>query len=412
MRHNRMADRESDHLAVRVGLHVGEAVREEDDYFGTPVVIAKRLCDCGTGGQILASELVREPRRLPRRLPVRRGRAEARSRASSEPIVAVRAALGGRGSPARATRRDRPPRDPAGRDGHPISGRSRTSSRAPPAGECRTVLVLGEPGVGKTRIVTELLDATATRWSGSSARGRTRSAPPRRSGCGPRRSSATSARSTPRRSRAVRSVRGRPRGDPAERGARDAAPRRLAAAPARCWPASARCSHNLSEQPRSSSCSTTCTSPTARRGRRSATSRATSPARRILFVLTARPVELGEHRDRDRDRARPRAGRPAAPAHARAARPRGSPHARRGWFDADRGRRPLVDWLLDRSRGHLAVRGRAPPRPRRRGRRPRASRRSTSLPEDLAAAGARAARAAATRRAARCSSSSRSSATG
>ncbi|MGH9037661.1 MAG: adenylate/guanylate cyclase domain-containing protein, partial [Acidimicrobiia bacterium] len=46
-------------LSVRVGLHVGEPMRDEDDYFGTAVVVAKRLCDAADGGQILASELVR-----------------------------------------------------------------------------------------------------------------------------------------------------------------------------------------------------------------------------------------------------------------------------------------------------------------------------------------------------------------
>lgn len=46
-------------LQVRIGLHVGEPIQEEEDYFGTPVVIARRLCDCAKGGQILASDTVR-----------------------------------------------------------------------------------------------------------------------------------------------------------------------------------------------------------------------------------------------------------------------------------------------------------------------------------------------------------------
>lgn len=47
-------------LSVRVGLHAGEPFLDEggEDYFGTPVVVAKRLCDSAEGGQILASELV------------------------------------------------------------------------------------------------------------------------------------------------------------------------------------------------------------------------------------------------------------------------------------------------------------------------------------------------------------------
>jgi len=56
-RHN--ARRADDRLRVRVGLNVGEPIRDEGDYFGTPVVVAKRLCDAADGGQILASELVR-----------------------------------------------------------------------------------------------------------------------------------------------------------------------------------------------------------------------------------------------------------------------------------------------------------------------------------------------------------------
>jgi class 3 adenylate cyclase len=46
-------------LQVRVGLHLGECIRYQDDYFGMPVVVAKELCDQAGGGQILASGLVR-----------------------------------------------------------------------------------------------------------------------------------------------------------------------------------------------------------------------------------------------------------------------------------------------------------------------------------------------------------------
>jgi WD40 repeat protein/class 3 adenylate cyclase len=55
-----------DALNIRIGLHVGEPMRDEDDYFGTSVVIARRLCDAAAPGQIVASDLVRElvePRR-------------------------------------------------------------------------------------------------------------------------------------------------------------------------------------------------------------------------------------------------------------------------------------------------------------------------------------------------------------
>src|ERR687891_179296 len=45
-------------LQVRIGLHAGDPVRDEDDLHGTAVVVAKRLCDQADGGQILASDLV------------------------------------------------------------------------------------------------------------------------------------------------------------------------------------------------------------------------------------------------------------------------------------------------------------------------------------------------------------------
>lgn len=56
-RHNEAG--EGPPFSVRVGLHVGEPIREEGDYFGASVVVAKRLCDAASGGQVLASELVR-----------------------------------------------------------------------------------------------------------------------------------------------------------------------------------------------------------------------------------------------------------------------------------------------------------------------------------------------------------------
>ncbi|MGH2818078.1 MAG: adenylate/guanylate cyclase domain-containing protein [Actinomycetota bacterium] len=46
-------------LQIRIGVHVGESVEEEGDYFGTPVVVAKRLCDKAGGGQILISGTIR-----------------------------------------------------------------------------------------------------------------------------------------------------------------------------------------------------------------------------------------------------------------------------------------------------------------------------------------------------------------
>jgi adenylate cyclase len=45
-------------LSIRVGLHVGDALKKESDYFGTSVVVARRLCESAAGGQILCSALI------------------------------------------------------------------------------------------------------------------------------------------------------------------------------------------------------------------------------------------------------------------------------------------------------------------------------------------------------------------
>ena len=45
-------------LAVRVGINAGEPMSEGDDYFGTPVVVARRLCDRAGPGQILCSAVI------------------------------------------------------------------------------------------------------------------------------------------------------------------------------------------------------------------------------------------------------------------------------------------------------------------------------------------------------------------
>ena len=54
-RHNRRKPDQT--LAVHVGVSAGEVTCEEGDYFGTPVVEASRLCAAARGGQILVSEL-------------------------------------------------------------------------------------------------------------------------------------------------------------------------------------------------------------------------------------------------------------------------------------------------------------------------------------------------------------------
>jgi class 3 adenylate cyclase len=48
-----------DCLSMRIGIDVGRPVRDGDDYFGGPVIVAKRLCDAADGGEILISDRLR-----------------------------------------------------------------------------------------------------------------------------------------------------------------------------------------------------------------------------------------------------------------------------------------------------------------------------------------------------------------
>ena len=48
----------ADGLLIRVGLNVGEAFRDYDDYFGTQVIVARGSCDGAEAGHILCSSLV------------------------------------------------------------------------------------------------------------------------------------------------------------------------------------------------------------------------------------------------------------------------------------------------------------------------------------------------------------------
>lgn len=142
-------------VEVRVGLHVGDPIRDEDDYFGLPVVVARRLCDLAQGGQILASSLVRD-------LVGTRGGFEFRPlgevelRGLSAPVAAFevgwdRAAAATPLPPALA----RVAAEPfVGRDNAVATLQAGWDVAR--AGGCRVVLVAGEPGIGKTRVAAEV----------------------------------------------------------------------------------------------------------------------------------------------------------------------------------------------------------------------------------------------------------------
>ena len=51
---------DGEHVKVRIGLHAGEAVKENDDFFGKNVILASRVAGQATGGEILVSSLLRQ----------------------------------------------------------------------------------------------------------------------------------------------------------------------------------------------------------------------------------------------------------------------------------------------------------------------------------------------------------------
>lgn len=153
--HNRRADAER--LEVRIGLSCGDVTFEGDDCFGLPVVEAQRLESVAEPGQILCSEVVQV---------MARGRG-THTFADLGPID-----LKGLDAPLRALIVEWQPTQPdleavmprmlasagrfafAGR--RAALGRLQLSWRSAVEGEATVVLVSGEPGIGKSRLVSEL----------------------------------------------------------------------------------------------------------------------------------------------------------------------------------------------------------------------------------------------------------------
>jgi eukaryotic-like serine/threonine-protein kinase len=47
-------------IRLRIGLHTGEAIKEEADFYGKNIVLAARIADEASGGEILASAVVKQ----------------------------------------------------------------------------------------------------------------------------------------------------------------------------------------------------------------------------------------------------------------------------------------------------------------------------------------------------------------
>lgn len=138
-------------VAIRVGLNAGEALRDAADYFGLPVVIARRLCDRAAAGQILCSEVVTEL-------------LAGRIGFTFEPLGALE--LKGAPHPVAASEisyeiepsQRVPNRMPfVGRAAELARLRDRLTDAA--TGRGGLVMLAGEPGIGKTRLTEELAEA-------------------------------------------------------------------------------------------------------------------------------------------------------------------------------------------------------------------------------------------------------------
>ena len=145
-------------LKLRVAVAVGDVTQEGDDVFGEPVIVATRLCAAAPPGQVLTTDLVRE-------LSGGRGGFEWERvgglflKGIDQPVACSAAR-----PPADADTRLRLPRPLRARTAEFFVGRVGAmdtlvrSWKDAMTGERRAVVVSGEPGVGKSRLV-----ATVTR---------------------------------------------------------------------------------------------------------------------------------------------------------------------------------------------------------------------------------------------------------
>jgi class 3 adenylate cyclase/tetratricopeptide (TPR) repeat protein len=140
----------AEQLAMRVGISMGDAAVEEDDYFGAPVVEASRLCDRAAGGQILASDLIARLADSAGECPFTAlGAMELKG--LPEPVETVEILWEPQAAaPLPARMQEMPPGAFVGR----ISERERLAELFQEARNRsrRLALISGEPGIGKTRL--------------------------------------------------------------------------------------------------------------------------------------------------------------------------------------------------------------------------------------------------------------------
>lgn len=148
--------RAEEQLGVRIGVSLGEAWAEDEDYFGEPIVEAARLCALADGGQIVVTALVRQ-------LAGSRGGHSFNSlgalelKGISEPVQAFELSwepVLAFGIPLQERLREVPASGYVGRLAE--QGRLTELWEEARAGSLRLALISGEAGVGKTRLAAHM----------------------------------------------------------------------------------------------------------------------------------------------------------------------------------------------------------------------------------------------------------------
>jgi class 3 adenylate cyclase/tetratricopeptide (TPR) repeat protein len=140
---------------IRIGIHAGEVMRREQGYFGTPVVVARRLCDQADAAQILCSSMIADL--LSSRQAYKfRDLGALKLKGLSEPMAACEV-IYERNDPTALLNRT------------PFVGRSLQTKRmlakleAACNGHGSVAMLMGEPGIGKTRMLEEFTDTARQR---------------------------------------------------------------------------------------------------------------------------------------------------------------------------------------------------------------------------------------------------------
>ncbi len=153
-------------LAIRVGLSVGDVSLEDGDYYGEPVVQAARLCALANGGQILATSVVQALSGGSRATGFRdAGARELKGLPGTVDVVEVEWDLPEASATPLPSRLAADEPSFVGRT-HELALLDHAFRAMAEGHERRTVLIGGEPGVGKTTVVGHALrrwfDAGAT----------------------------------------------------------------------------------------------------------------------------------------------------------------------------------------------------------------------------------------------------------